>query len=111
MNEKLDFLGLDLEDLPKFLTDIKPIQFNPSRLNNDKELKVYKYVSIKDIDIYCTPAYRDDPIREKYTKATPLASYLQKPKSGEDFEKQKDFFRMLEDFSIEEFYEINDRQN
>lgn len=111
MNEKLDFLGLDLEDLPKFLTDIKPIQFNPSRLNNDKELKVYKYVSIKDIDIYCTPAYRDDPIREKYTKATPLASYLKKPKSGEDFEKQKDFFRMLEDFSIEEFYEINDRQN
>lgn len=111
INEKLDFLGLDLDNLPKFLTNIEPINFNPSRLNNDKELKVYKYVSIKDIEIYCTPAYRDDPIREKYTKAAPLVSYLKKPKSGEDVEKQKDFFRMLEDFSIEEFYEINDRQN
>ena len=111
LKEKLDFLGLDIEDLPNFLTKVEPVSFNPSRLNNDKELKVYKYVPIKDIDIYCTPAYRDDPVREKYSKASPLGLYLKKPESGEDFERQKDFFKMLEDFSIEEFYEINDRQN
>ena len=111
LKEKLDFLGLDIEDLPNFLTKVEPVSFNPSRLNNDKELKVYKYVPIKDIDIYCTPAYRDDPVREKYSKALPLGVYLKKPENGEDFERQKDFFKMLEDFSIEEFYEINDRQN
>ena len=111
LNEKLDFLGLDLEDIPKFLTEVGPINFNPSRLNNDKELKVYRYISINDIDIYCTPAYRDDPVREKCEKAMSLGEYLKKPESGEDFERQKDFIRMLEDFSIEEFYEINDRQN
>lgn len=111
LNEKLDFLGLDLENIPKFLTEVNPINFNPSRLNNDKELKVYKYISIKDVDIYCTPAYRDDPVREKCEKSMSLANYLKKPENGEDFERQKDFIRMLEDFSIEEFYEINDRQN
>ena len=111
IKEKLDFLGLDLDNIPDFLTKVEPVSFNPSRLNNDKELKVYKYVSIKDIDIYCTPAYRDDPVREKYSKASPLGLYLKKPESGEDFERQKDFFKMLEDFSIEEFYEINDKQN
>ena len=111
IKEKLDFLGLDLDNVPEFLTDVKPVNFNPSRLNSDKELKVYKYVSITDIDIYCTPAYRDDPVKEKYARASTLGTYLKKPESGEDFERQKDFFKMLEDFSIEEFYEINDRQN
>ena len=43
LKEKLDFLGLDIEDLPNFLTKVEPVSFNPSRLNNDKELKVYKY--------------------------------------------------------------------
>ena len=51
IKEKLNILGLDLENLPEFLTETKPIIFNPSRLNNDKELKVYKYVPIKDIEI------------------------------------------------------------
>ena len=38
IKEKLNILGLDLENLPEFLTETKPIIFNPSRLNNDKEL-------------------------------------------------------------------------
>ena len=47
IKEKLNVLGLDLENLPTFLTETNPIIFNPSRLNNDKELKVYKMIRIK----------------------------------------------------------------
>ena len=37
--EKLNIIGLDLDNLPSFLEDSKPIVFNPSRLNNDKRTK------------------------------------------------------------------------
>lgn len=82
--EKLNIIGLDLDNLPKFLEENKPIVFNPSRLNNDKELKVYKYVSIKEIEIYCTTAYRDDPIKEKYDKCIALGTYIKQAQDDEE---------------------------
>lgn len=97
IKEKLNVLGLDLENLPTFLTEPKPIIFNPSRLNNDKELKVYKYVSIKDIEIYCTTAYRDDSIKEKYRKSQPLGNFIKA--SEEDAEKSAELLNMFDKIS------------
>ena len=97
IKEKLNVLGLDLENLPTFLTETKPIIFNPSRLNNDKELKVYKYVSIKDIEIYCTTAYRDDSIKEKYRKSQPLGNFIKA--SEEDAEKSAELLNMFDKIS------------
>lgn len=97
IKEKLNVLGLDLENLPTFLTETKPIIFNPSRLNNDKELKVYKYVSIKDIEIYCTTAYRDDSIKEKYRKSQPLGKFIKA--SEEDAEKSAELLNMFDKIS------------
>ncbi len=82
--EKLNIIGLDLDNLPSFFEDNKPIVFNPSRLNNDKELKVYKYVSIKDIEIYCTTAYRDDQIKEKYDKCIAFGTYIKQAQDDEE---------------------------
>lgn len=82
--EKLNIIGLDLDNLPRFFEDNKPIVFNPSRLNNDKELKVYKYVSIKDIEIYCTTAYRDDQIKEKYDKCIAFGTYIKQAQDDEE---------------------------
>ena len=76
IKEKLSILGLDLDNMPTFLTESKPIVFNPSRLNNDRELKVYKYVPISDIEVFCTTAYRDDNIREKYVNAMPFGEFI-----------------------------------
>ena len=97
IKEKLNLIGLDLENLPSFLTETKPIIFNPSRLNNDKELKVYKYVSIKDIEIYCTPYHRDDLIKDKYNKSMPLGEYIKQ--SEEDEEKSAELLRIFERIS------------
>ena len=101
IKEKLNVLGLDLENLPTFLTETNPIIFNPSRLNNDKELKVYKYVPIKDIEIYCTTAHRDDPIKEKYSKSMPLGRFIEE--SEHDSEKSAELlnaFERISDISI-----------
>lgn len=97
IKEKLNILGLDLENLPEFLTETKPIIFNPSRLNNDKELKVYKYVPIKDIEIYCTTAHRDDPIKEKYSKSMPLGRFIEE--SEHDSEKSAELLNLFERIS------------
>lgn len=97
IKEKLRTIALDLDNLPDFLNTVSPIVFNPSRLNNDKELKVYKYVSIKDIEIYCTPCHRDDPIKEKYNQSMPLAEYIRQ--SEEDSEKSVELLRIFEKIS------------
>ncbi len=108
IKEKLNMIGLDLDNLPDFLQQVKPIVFNPSRLNNDKELKVYKYVSIKDIEIYCTPAYRDDSIKEKYDRALPLAEYIRK--SEEETEKSRDLLNAFERISSMSIKRIENEQ-
>lgn len=97
IKEKLNVLGLDLENLPTFLTETNLIIFNPSRLNNDKELKVYKYVPIKDIEIYCTTAHRDDPIKEKYSKSMPLGRFIEE--SEHDSEKSVELLNVFERIS------------
>lgn len=97
IKEKLNIIGLDLDNLPEFLNSPEPIVFNPSRLNSDKELKVYQYVSINDIDIYCTPSHRDDSIKEKYDRALPLGEYIKK--SEEDSEKSAELLRVFDKIS------------
>ena len=95
--EKLNIIGLDLDNLPSFLEDSKPIVFNPSRLNNDKELKVYKYVSIKDIEIYCTTAYRDNQIKEKYDKSIAFGTYIKQ--AQDDDEKAVELMKVFDKIS------------
>ena len=97
IKEKLSVIGLDLDNLPQFLDENKPIIFNPSRLNNDKELKVYKYISIKDIEIYCTTSYRDDSIKEKYTHSLPFGEFIKL--SSEDPEKTVELLRVFQKIS------------
>ncbi len=97
IKEKLDLIGLDFDNLPDFLCKVKPLSFNSSRLNNDKELKIYKYVSIRDIDIYCTPSHRDDTVKEKYNRAVPLGVYIRQ--SEDDSEKSAELLRVFEKFS------------
>ena len=97
IKEKLSVIGLDLDNLPQFLDENKPIIFNPSRLNNDKDLKVYKYISIKDIEIYCTTSYRDDSIKEKYSHSLPFGEFIKL--STEDPEKTVELLRVFQKIS------------
>ena len=108
--QKLDYLGLDLENIPEFLYDFEPLNFNLSRLNNDKDHKVFRFVPINKIDILITPCLRSDSVREKYSKAFPLGSYLANEETEEGLERYTTFLKMLNEFSISEVESVSNMQ-
>ena len=110
LSRKLDYLGLDLENIPGFLYDFKPLEFNLSRLNNDKDHKIFKFVPIDKIDILITPCLRSDTVREKYSKAAPLGTYLINEETEEGYERSTTFLKMLNEFSISDVENISNIQ-
>lgn len=102
LQKKLDYLNLDLEDIPDALTDYKPLNFNVSRLSNDKDHRVFRFVPIDKIDILITPCLRTDPLKDKYSKAMPLYKYIYPAKDEEEIERYTTFLKMLSAFTVAE---------
>lgn len=108
---KLEYLGLDLENINSVLYDFSPLNFNVSRLNNDKDHKVFRFIPIDKIEILLTPCLRSDPVREKYSKAEPLGKYLTNENTEESIEKYTTFLRMLNVFSIADVENVSNLQS
>ncbi len=107
LQKKLKYLNLDLDDIPNDLIDYKPLNFNVSRLNNDKDHRVFRFVPIDKIDILVTPCLRTDPLKDKYAKALPLFKYiLQNDQDEEELERYTTFLKMLDKVSIPEIESI-----
>lgn len=83
IKNKLEYLGLDLDNVPKDVIEIKPLEYIVSKAYEDTAHKVYRYVDIKDIQILLTNKNRLDSLSERYKNAMPLVNYLI-PKSEED---------------------------
>ena len=109
IKEKLEYLGLDLEKIPKSIKQYEPLEFRIPKFYDEEQYKQYRYVPIKDIEILLSPTNRMDEIEEKYKKASPLADYLDN-KSEENILKHTTFLKMLNDFSIEEVEKIGEEQ-
>ena len=109
IKEKLEYLGLDLEKIPKSIKQYKPLEFRIPKFYDEEQYKQYRYVNIKDIEILLSPTNRMDEIEDKYKKASPLADYLDS-KSEENILKHTTFLKMLNDFSIEEVEKIEQEQ-
>ena len=109
IKEKLEYLGLDLEKIPKSIKQYKPLEFRIPKFYDEEQYKQYRYVNIKDIEILLSPTNRMDEIEDKYKKASPLADYLDS-KSEENILKHTTFLKMLNDFSIEEVKKIEQEQ-
>ncbi len=106
LQKKLKYLKLDLEKIPEQLTEYKPLNFNVSRLNNDKDHRVFRYVPIDKIEILFTPCLRTDPLKEKYSKAVPLFKYILPAEKEEDIGRYTTFLKMLDKISIPEIENI-----
>lgn len=100
LTTKLGFLGLDLEDIPEYLRDFSPLNFNTSRLNNDKDHRVYRYVPIDKIEILITPCLRSDDIKKKYSEAVPLGKFFGTEGDEEDIERYTTMLRIINSMSI-----------
>ena len=109
MEQKLEYLGLDLDTLPKTIKDVKNLKFRIPKTYDEKQYKQYRYIPIKDIQILLSPSNRLDPIEEKYKKASPLVDYLDN-KSEENFLKHTTFLNMLRQMKIENVEEISEEQ-
>ena len=101
IEEKLKYIGLDLNKIPAFLKEFTPLDFRPSKIKEDNKHIVYKYVPVDQIQILITPKNRLDDIEQKYAKAAPISAYLE-PNSEENIERHAKFLSMLKQVSIEE---------
>ena len=109
IKEKLEYLGLDLDKIPKSIKQYEPLEFRIPKFYDEKQYKQYRYVSIKDIQILLSPTNRMDDIEEKYKKSSPLADYLDN-KSEENIIKHTTFLNMLNNFKIEDVDKIEEEQ-
>ena len=109
IKEKLEYLGLDLNNIPKEITNFHPLEFRIPKFYDEKQYRQYRYIPIKNIQILLSPTNRLDEIEEKYKKAKPLAEYLDS-ESEENILNYTTFLNMLNQFKISEVEKIGQEQ-
>lgn len=109
IEEKLEYLGLNLGKIPASLKKVEPLDFRIPKFYDEKQYRQYRYIPIKDIQILLSPTNRLDEIGEKYKKASPLADYLDS-KSEKNILKYTTFLNMLKKVKIEEIEKVEQEQ-
>ena len=109
LKEKLSYIGLNLERIPKFLTEFKPFSFRPSKSYNDTGYKIYKYIDVNDVEILLTPTDRLTNLDEKYKLSAPIKNYLDS-KTEQNVEYFATFLKLLNDTNIEDIDKIEKEQ-
>ena len=109
IEEKLDYIGLDLNKIPKKLKESEELNLKIPKSYDEKQYRQYRFVPIKDIQIMLTPSNRSDDIQQKYKKAKPISEYLNN-KSEENFENYMTFLRLLKEVTIEDIEKIEKEQ-
>lgn len=111
IEEKLEYLRLDLDNIPEILKQDMSSEIKPARSYEEKKYKVYKYVNISQIKILLTKANRLNTIQEKIKMASPLYTYIApEEKNEEDLLKHTLFLKMLDDMNIKKIQEIEEEQ-
>ena len=109
VDNKLKYIGLNLNRIPAFLKEHESLNFRPSKSYDDTIYKVYRYVNIKNIEILITPRDRLTDLKEKYKLASPIRDYLDK-KNIENAEKHEDFMKLVETINEKRIEEIAKEQ-
>lgn len=109
IEKKLEFLGLDLDNVPEILKQTPSHDLKPGMSYDEKTFKVYKYVPISKIKILLTRTNRLNTLQEKIKTASPLYTYLV-PEGEEGILKMTLFLKMLEEMKIHEIEEIDKEQ-
>lgn len=105
----LQYIKLDLDKVPEFLKRTMELDYRPLKSYEENGYKVYKYISIRDIQIMLTPKNRLNSIQEKYGLASPIYEYLI-PDKEDNIIKYTTFLKMLTEVSTEEIEEVEKEQ-
>jgi len=68
IQDKLEYLGLDLDKIPRILKKDDDLEYRISKTYRQNQHRQYRYIPIKDIQILLSPTNRLDDIEEKYKK-------------------------------------------
>ena len=109
IKEKLEYIGLDLDKIPKILKEYSDINFRTLKGYDEKKYKQYRFVNVSDIEILLSPTNRMDTIKEKYENAMPLCYYLDS-KNEENILAFTEFLSMLNKMNIPRIEEIEAEQ-
>ena len=109
IKEKLEYIGLDLDKIPKILKEYSDINFRTLKGYDEKKYKQYRFVNVSDIEILLSPTNRMDTIKEKYENAMPLCYYLDS-KNEENILACTEFLSMLNKLNIPRIEEIEAEQ-
>ena len=72
IQKNLEYINLDLDNIPEFIKNYKFMEFRPTRGFNENKSRVYKYLNVKDIQIYITPKNKMDLLSKKYEECSKL---------------------------------------
>jgi len=109
IQNKLEFLGLDLNNVPKILLENIGDEIRPARNYEEKKYKVYKYVPISQVKILLTRANRMNTLQEKSKMASPLHTYLM-PEGEEGILKHTIFLKLIQDLKVSGVKELEAEQ-
>ncbi len=109
ISEKIEYLGLNLDNIPENLKRFEPLDYRVTRFYDEKQYRQYRYISVNDIQILLSPTNRLDDLNEKYKRARPLYEYLDK-ENEENVLKYTTFLNMLRNVNIEEIEKIEKEQ-
>ena len=109
IKEKLDYLGIDLENVKEQINEFEDLKFRIPKFYDEKQYRQYRFIPIKDIQILLSPTNRMDDLEEKYKKANPLIDYLDNT-NEENFLKHTTFLKMLKQVQIDEIEKIEEEE-
>ena len=109
IQEKLDYLGLDLDNIPEILKDVQPLEFRVPKIYNEKQYRQYRFVPINKIQILLSPTNRSDDLNQKYKKSKYLVDYLDS-ENEENLERYTKFLQMLRQVDVNEIKQIEEEQ-
>ena len=110
LNNKVEYIGFELGEVPEFLKKFEQLNYRIPKVYDETTYKVYKYISINDIDIMITPSNRLDDLEKRYKYASPLFTYM-KAETNDDIEKYAQFLKMINQTKIVDIEEIEQEQN
>lgn len=109
IEEKLDKIHLDLQNIPEIFQKPNIIKYRPQKGYYNGNYNIYRYVDIKDIEIYLTPTTRLEEVNRKYKLAKPLICYLD-PNNEENLETYLEFLNMLKQLDVNKLGQIEEEQ-
>ena len=110
IRKKLEYIGLDLDDIPENILEDNNIKFRVLKGQDEKQYKQYRFINVSDIDILLSDSNAHSELKVKYENASPLYKYLDSYEE-ENIDRYYAFLNMVKNIDIEDIEKIEKEQN